>query len=723
MNNLNFRISSHLKSIIWKELITNKYVAIFELVKNAYDASASKVEVIFEDEKIIISDNGKWMSINDIKNKWLIVWYSAKANDTENNWYINYRNKISPRKSLAGAKGVWRFACDRLGSKLILTTLKDEPNAKFERLNVDWDLFEKDWQEDFINIDVQHQTLENYVWLNNYCGTAIEINALRETWSSEDVLETLTRHLSRLISPYNSKDDFFEIYLTYNWNRIKIENFIFENLNIKTTKITVEISHDWKEIITEITDRWERIYKLVENNEFEKILYWIKFTLYYLTRSSKDFFAKKMGVRTFDYGAVSLYRNWFRVYPFWEPWEDSFGLDQRKNQWRARYLGTRDLIWMIEINNQSNEFRETSSRSWWLVETTSYKLLQEFFKNFCIKRFETYVVDTLDWIYKLDDDVELFPIDREWKIKELLEKLIKTKAYKSLEYGYWLEEKLHEKANVGYVWAKEKIQSAAKKTWNKELDAALKSIDNTIKRKDEEITDIQKKNQQLEKQNISLMGLTTEEFDNLISYHHQISICSDTIDNYIDLIFQKIQRNDYSKIEDYLQKIKKENSRIVSIAWFATKNGVKEKATKKKRDLVAFIRNYIYENWTAVSRWKISFNIEWKDSQFLFEFRPFDIAVVFDNLIKNSRIAWATKVSIEIYGDDKNLSVVFTDNWSGFNKQIINLHDIFQKKYSTTEGSWWWLYHVQQILNELNSTINAERLQKGAKFIINFTKV
>jgi DNA mismatch repair ATPase MutL len=73
MNQLNFRISSALKDIIGKELITNNYVAIFELVKNAYDASAGKVEVIFEKDKIIIKDNGKGMSLADIKNKWLFV--------------------------------------------------------------------------------------------------------------------------------------------------------------------------------------------------------------------------------------------------------------------------------------------------------------------------------------------------------------------------------------------------------------------------------------------------------------------------------------------------------------------------------------------------------------------------------------------------------------------------------------------------------------------------
>ena len=37
-----FRISSHLKDIIGRDLVTNEYVAIFELVKNSFDASANR---------------------------------------------------------------------------------------------------------------------------------------------------------------------------------------------------------------------------------------------------------------------------------------------------------------------------------------------------------------------------------------------------------------------------------------------------------------------------------------------------------------------------------------------------------------------------------------------------------------------------------------------------------------------------------------------------------
>ena len=45
---LQFKISSALKNIIGRDLITDDFIAVFELVKNSYDAHATRVDVIFE---------------------------------------------------------------------------------------------------------------------------------------------------------------------------------------------------------------------------------------------------------------------------------------------------------------------------------------------------------------------------------------------------------------------------------------------------------------------------------------------------------------------------------------------------------------------------------------------------------------------------------------------------------------------------------------------------
>ena len=89
MTEVQFRISSFLKDLIGRELITDEFVAVFELVKNSFDANAKTVKVIFEHQydpenaKIIIWDDGYGMNLNDLNNKWLFVAHSDKRDGSE----------------------------------------------------------------------------------------------------------------------------------------------------------------------------------------------------------------------------------------------------------------------------------------------------------------------------------------------------------------------------------------------------------------------------------------------------------------------------------------------------------------------------------------------------------------------------------------------------------------------------------------------------------------
>lgn len=186
---MQFKISSALKDIIGKDLINDDFIAIFELVKNSYDAYATKVKISFnniysENPKIIIEDNGKGMNYNDLENKWLFVAYSAKKDGTENK-DLNFRDKIQVQRAFAGAKGIGRFSCDRLGKTLYIETTKDELNKKTESLYVDWGNFENDLKEEFININVIHETLPDI----KKSGTRLEITELRSSWDKRKIFK------------------------------------------------------------------------------------------------------------------------------------------------------------------------------------------------------------------------------------------------------------------------------------------------------------------------------------------------------------------------------------------------------------------------------------------------------------------------------------------------------------------------------------------------------
>ena len=292
---LQFKISSALKNIIGRDLITDDFIAVFELVKNSYDAHATRVDVIFKDiysgqSKIIIKDNGKGMSYQDLLDKWLFVARSSKLEGDEEDSYKNFRDKIKVKRAYAGAKGIGRFSCDRLGSELYLESIKDEENPKVEVLITDWNKFEEDSDNEFVNVSVLHETLEksSYGTTN---GTVLEISNLHSEWNRKK-FEDLKDSLARLINPSAIKnEDSFKIFLSVEneiegdkkqkkKNRIKfneskldesgidyfkiingeIKNPIFETLQLKTSYIESDVYENT--IITSLFEGGQLVYKV-----------------------------------------------------------------------------------------------------------------------------------------------------------------------------------------------------------------------------------------------------------------------------------------------------------------------------------------------------------------------------------------------------------------------------------------------------------------------------
>ena len=434
---VSFSTHAHIKNIIGKELINDDNVAVMELVKNSYDAGATKVIIKFKNlvedknkqSELIIIDDGMGMSENDILKKWLNIAYSSKKeNFTQNNRYQ------------AGNKGVGRFSCDRLGKKLNLYTR--QKNGMFIHLKISW----KDF-EDANRIDIQIQDIPVLIRELNESefknetgfdifehGTIIHITDLNEEWiefnkknnlfSDIEIDKTkllrLKNSLERLINPNQSYDEqSFKIFInvidelnedssTPYHEKVtgEVKNQIFDKLDFKTTFIESFISEDGSKIVTELKDKNETIFRLIEKNIDFPLLKDIKITIYYLNPYAKGFFKKQTGIDSVEFGSIYLFINGFRIPPYGDRENDAFGLEVRKGQGTARYFGNREILGRIEINDFNNNFKIISSREG-IVQNSSYKqLIRDSEKQnrkyngyfyTTLKRLEKYVVDGLKW--------------------------------------------------------------------------------------------------------------------------------------------------------------------------------------------------------------------------------------------------------------------------------------------------------------------------------------
>lgn len=414
-NSLQFKISSALKDLVGKDLITSDNVAIFELVKNSYDAYANHVVITFSKNKITIADNGKGMSLSDLKDKWLFLGFSAKKDGTEdevNDKQKSYRDKI--RRFYAGAKGIGRFSCDRLGRLLTITT-KTRDSLLAEQILVDWANFEVDQKIEFDNVDVEHRTLNvGNVFPNQEShGTIIEIEDLHDEetpWTRKHILE-LKRSLQKLINPYSETNDFVieiicERERKMDFQKLQdgvgfdrdivngpLKNSITEILKLKTTQIDVKISDGF--VYTTLTDRGVDIYRIREHNIHFPLIKNATVSLSFLNRAAKYNFTRLMGIDSINFGSVFLFRNGFRILPFGETGDDSWGIDFRAQQGRARYLGSRDLVGRVDVTVEDvNELKEASSRDSGLIDTPMSRQVKDLYK-LCHKRLERYVVGVL----------------------------------------------------------------------------------------------------------------------------------------------------------------------------------------------------------------------------------------------------------------------------------------------------------------------------------------
>ena len=750
---LQFKISSALKNIIGSDLISDDFIAVFELVKNSYDAHATKVEITFEDiytknAKIIIKDNGKGMNYEDLINKWLFVAYSAKKDGTEEDSY-DYRDKIKIKRAYAGAKGIGRFSCDRLGGQLYLETIKDEQDSKVETLLTEWDKFEGNLKEEFVNISVIHETIPKSNF-NIEKGTVLEISNLKSEWNKDKFLQ-LKDALAKLINPNTQiQEDEFIIELIVpdelendkkeseyqNTVNGKIENLIFETLEIKTTKIVSTIV-DGK-IVTSLTEGGKLVYKITELNSYENLDN-VDIHIYHLNQSAKATFTRRMGTQPIQYGHIFVYKNGLRIYPYGERGEDPFKMDNRKTQGYSRYLGTRDVLGYISILEPNELLKETSSRGDGLIKTKAYFELVDWFYS-SIKKLEKYIIDITDWGNELsnDDYIKLDNQNQEKAIEDLVVGLTRTKDLISFEVAPEIFEIIDKKQEKSTKNTLTKIKKQLEGD-EYDKDAIVESISkieknlDDLKKNSEEATEeaLEKgiKNEELEtnleveiKKGAFKGALIGTDKEKIVSLQHQVFHSSGRIHRNIKLLLRHIGlENLDDKSQKHIAVISREITKINSIAKFITKANFNLTASEIQEDIVDFMEDYIKEVYLFEDKiidTKMDISINTNDLNLEKIFRPLEVTTLIDILISNSEKAKASEIDFT-FKLLKNKTYLFvSDNGNGIQENYLN--SIFDLGFTTTNGSGIGLFQAKEIVkNDLGGDITVEKTSKeGTTFKI-----
>jgi len=370
-----FSVDAGIINRLGKELVGRHETAVSELVKNAYDADAKTVNLIFKDAwnpggTLIIDDDGIGMNREELINGFMRLSSSDKIHNPESPKYNRTR---------AGRKGIGRFATQRLGNKLTIITQKENLDSAL-KITIDWNRFETD--RDLASISNSIEIIPK----KKEEGTTLIIEDLREGWS-DPTIKRVYRYTSDLLQPFplskerkekieNKLDPGFKS--SYYRDIESEENLIIDEeeafLKYALAEIEGYVLEDgqgcWS-LESEKLEFSQEVFLIGKNKDLPEskfqFIKGIHFKCYYFLYDSSLIPTQTM---TFirevanERGGIRIYRNGFRVLPYGEKLNDWLGLDDSTAR-RVILSSHRNINFFgfVEITDESGLlFDETSSR-------------------------------------------------------------------------------------------------------------------------------------------------------------------------------------------------------------------------------------------------------------------------------------------------------------------------------------------------------------------------
>jgi signal transduction histidine kinase len=720
-----FTVSARTARLIGRENFANAEGAIIELVKNSYDADASVCIIIIDpiNDKIHILDNGEGMTEKIIRNQWMIM----GTDDKQINFKTSSRIKT-------GAKGIGRFALDRLGKSSIMVTKTLESESLI--WDMDWNQFENagavisdikatlqignsDFWREIIEIQnfsgIEHPIID--YWKEEK-GTLISIDNLKDTWD-EKATQSLYANLEILVPPLET--NIFQVFLfstlePNNYGKVlpalcddydyKITTTVSEDQLVNIQVFRNELNFgDLKRIgFFEKSKLNQPQYQL---DVFEKGMFKMSTTLETLIAGFKDVDKnnnlKKIGAFSFSFyfmkrGGGQEKDEDITKYPY-----KSVNYTQRTS-WLDKFGG----IKIFRDNFRVRPYGETKSSSFdWLdlgkralsnptVTRPGYRVRpQQVYGIINISRIDNINFedkssreglqenDTFS-VFKeiLKSIIEIFENDRN-QIMMALKKIYDdtNKKRKAQEEA----EKIINNKNSSNVTPTPTEASAEKET----LITAIQAYKEDI----EELQDEQKILRVLASAGLIVTSFA-HEFRN-----HRDSILPRT-DELKEVLLEVIDIEKLKQLPDFfdpyimLSDMRKQDERLKSWLDFSISSVRKDKRTRRIINMVIYIEE-LEKIWSPLlSRRKIKLTIDkWKFTSVNFKGHEIDLDGIFNNLITNSVDAYKRpdagnereiKLSFAFNPLNPNgINVIYQDCGPGLLAEISDPNKIFQPFFTT----------------------------------------
>ena len=371
-----FRPRARVLQLLGDELIGSARLAVFELVKNGYDADANKVTVCVNldsepEPTITVTDDGEGMTLNILQSVWLVP-----GDDYRRQQRLADRRTPEHRRLPLGEKGLGRFAVHKLGNRITLVTRAR--NSDECVVEIDWnELIAQPYLDQApVTINIRHPE----VFTEEMTGTRIEITQLRTADWARGEIRRLHNQITSICSPFEEPSGFqADLLVPGHEDWISDLPDVDEILDRAIWKFSFQIDNgrfDWRYEFCQIPG-FNIKGRIVEKSEDR---------LQLPSRSGDDRFVKKVVADHTDFegigpingefdiydrdreirqklpniqllenyldenGGIRVYRDGIRVYNYGERGDDWLGLDLRRVNVPTRRISNNIIIGAIDLS-------------------------------------------------------------------------------------------------------------------------------------------------------------------------------------------------------------------------------------------------------------------------------------------------------------------------------------------------------------------------------------